>query len=121
MFKFSGYLDRKRFLLASLIRIGLYIASVFAFPFFLRMLLTTMRCGDACGVVGILAATAVKPLVFVLFVFSFVGISLRRARDTGIPAWIGLFIPMLFAADFTFLVFTATPWAFGFSSGVLSI
>lgn len=124
MFKFTDFLGRKRFLWASLLRVGLFVGSVFGFPFFLLALATITNCrsvGGACGAIGVIGAMAFKPLAFVLFVFSFVGISMRRARDAGVPSWIGLFIPLLFAADYTFLVFTGTPWGFGFSAGVLRI
>jgi hypothetical protein len=38
-------------------------------------------------------------------VFSFAGISMRRARDAGVPGSVGLFIPLLLAADGAFLHF----------------
>ena len=122
MFTFAGYLSRKPFIRASVLRIGLFFASVVGFPFLLMAVAAVTNCrsvGSACGAVGLLAATAFKPLAFVLFVFSFVGIAIRRACDAGMPGWVGLFVPLLFAADYTFLVFAITPWSFAFSAGAL--
>ncbi len=44
---------------------------------------------------------------------------MRRARDAGMPAWIGLAVPLFFAADYVYLAYVATPWSFGFATGVL--
>jgi hypothetical protein len=68
---------------------------------------------------GLVVAAIFKPLVFVLFVGSLVGISMRRARDAGLPAFAGLLIPLMLAADYKFGVFAAAPWSFAFSFGVL--
>jgi uncharacterized membrane protein YhaH (DUF805 family) len=122
MFKFFGTLDRRKFLWASLLRIALFIASVFGFPFLVRAIATTTRCGiDTCGAVALVTAMAFKPLAFVVFVFSFVGICLRRARDAGVPGWIGLFIPLLLSFNYGFFLFAGAPWSFAFSSGVLRV
>jgi uncharacterized membrane protein YhaH (DUF805 family) len=124
MFKFFGTVGRKAFLWGSALRIGLFIASVVGFPFFLMALGAATNCrsiGGACGAVGVVGAMSFKPLAFVVFVFSFVGIAMRRARDAGVPGWIGLFIPLLLAADQNFLVYSGTPWAFPFSAGVLHL
>ena len=105
MFKFAGTMGRKWFLWASGLRIGLFLASVVGFPFFLMALFAITGCGrvgGACSAVGVIGAAAFKPLAFAIFVFSFVGISMRRARDAGVPGWIGLFVPLLFAADQAF-------------------
>jgi len=47
---------------------------------------------------------AVMPLAYVLFVLCFVVISTRRARDAGMPALAGLFIPLLLAFNYHFVV-----------------
>ena len=122
MFTFHGYMGRQQFLLASALRIGLFLATIVGFPFLMRALATASRCSaDTCGAVALVAAIAVKPLAFTVFVFSFVGISVRRARDAGVPGWIGLFIPLLFAFDHNFFVFAGAPWSFAFSAGALHI
>lgn len=97
MFKFDGFIDRRTFLRAAALRLGLFIASVLVFPFLLMGLASISACarvGGACGAVGLLGSMAFKPLAFVLLVFSFVGISMRRTRDVGMPGPLGLFIPL---------------------------
>jgi uncharacterized membrane protein YhaH (DUF805 family) len=122
MFTFHGYMGRQQFLLASALRIGLFLATIVGFPFLVRALATASRCSaDTCGALGLVTAVAVKPLAFIVFVFSFVGISVRRARDAGVPGWIGLFIPLLFALDHNFFVFAGAPWSFAFSAGALHV
>ncbi len=118
MFRFAGHIGCQRFFWASALRIGLFVASIAGFPWVVAAT-TGCRGTDACGAIGLVAATAFRPLVFVLFVFSFAGISMRRARDAGIPVWIGLVILVLLVADYRFLVFAAAPWSFAFSAGVL--
>lgn len=124
MFEFYGRFTRAQFASASAIRIGLFAASVVGFPFLLVPLSQATGCqsiGGACGVVELLIATAVKPLAFVLFVFSFAGISVRRVRDMGVPGWVGLCVPVLFAADWRFLVTVGAPWTLAFSTGILDL
>jgi len=121
MFTFTGYLNQRRFAYAAGFRIGLFIASVLAFPFALYGLAILTDCrsvGGACGAVGLVGAMAFKPLVAYLFVFSFLGISLRRSRDAGLPAWIGLVIPLLLAADLNNLMVIGAPWSLAFSQGI---
>jgi uncharacterized membrane protein YhaH (DUF805 family) len=107
MFTFLGVMGRRRFLWAAGARIALFAASVAAFPLFMMTLATLTGCqsvGGACGAVGLLGAMAYKPLVFTCLVFSFIGITMRRARDVGMPGWVGLYIPLLIAAGQAFFV-----------------
>ncbi len=74
MFTFTGYLNQRRFAYAAGLRIGLFVASVLAFPFALYGLkfLTDCRSVDGtCGTVGLVGAMTFKPLVAYLFVLSF--------------------------------------------------
>ena len=122
MFKFDGCIDRGTFLRAAALRIALFIASIVAFPFLLVSVASLSGCasvGGACGAVGLIASMAFKPFAFILFVFSLAGISVRRTRDAGMPGVLGLFIPLLFTANYTFFVYAGAPWSFAFSSGVL--
>jgi uncharacterized membrane protein YhaH (DUF805 family) len=119
MFEFYGRLTRAQFVRASAVRIVLFAASVVVFPFLFVALAQVSGCqgvGGACGALELVVAIAVKPLAFVLFVFSFAGISVRRVRDIGPPGWLGL----LFAADWQFLVTTGAPWSLAFWAGILS-
>src|SRR5215204_6604677 len=98
VFTFSNYLDPKRFAIAAGIRIGLFIVSIVIFPPLLWGIANASGCrgvGGACGALGLVVAMAYKPLVAVAFIFSFAGISVRRARDAGVPGWVGLFVPLL--------------------------
>jgi uncharacterized membrane protein YhaH (DUF805 family) len=122
MFSFPGRTDRTRFLIGAGIRIAFFIASVFAFPFMLYGIALASNCGlvgGACGAVALIASMALKPLFFTAFVFSFVGLSVRRVRDAGFPAVLGLAIPLLMAADYRFGIFTGAHWSFAFSAGAL--
>src|SRR5215203_5414852 len=122
VFTFSNYLDPKRFAIAAGIRIGLFIVSIVIFPLLLWGIANASGCrgvGGACGALGLVVAMAYKPLVAVAFIFSFAGISVRRARDAGVPGWVGLFVPLLFAADHAVLTVFGAPWSLGFSLGVL--
>src|SRR5215208_6748778 len=122
VFTFSNYLDPKRFAIAAGIRIGLFIVSIVIFPLLLWGVANASGCrgvGGACGALGLVVAMAYKPLVAVAFIFSFAGISVRRARDAGVAGWVGLFVPLLFAADHAVLTVFGAPWSLGFSLGVL--
>src|SRR5262249_10317077 len=101
MFKYYGTMGRKPFIWASLLRIGLFVASVAGFPFILSGIVAISGCrgiGGACGALGVIVAMGFKPLAFAIFDFSFIGVAMRRARDAGLPSWVGLLIPLLFAA-----------------------
>src|SRR5829696_563724 len=122
VFTFSNYLDPKRFAIAAGIRIGLFIVSIVIFPLLLWGIANASGCrgvGGACGALGLVVAMAYKPLVAVAFIFSFAGISVRRARDAGVAGWVGLFVPLLFAGDYVVLTVFGAPWSLGFSLGVL--
>ena len=124
MLKFNGVINRGTFLWAAALRLGLFIASVVGFPFLLMAIVSASGCrgiGGACGAVGLIAGTAFKPLAFILFVFSFCGIAVRRARDSGMPGPLGLFIPLLFTSNYAFLIYAGAPWSVGFSAGVLFV
>lgn len=121
MFAFIGYVNQRHFAYAAGLRIGLFVGSVFAFPFLLNGLTILTDCrsvGGACGALGLVGAMAFKPLVAYLFVFSFLGISLRRSRDAGLPAWIGLAAIPLLPADVNNLMVIGAPWSLAFSQGI---
>ena len=119
MFTFTGYFDRSGYLLAAILRIGLFVASIFVFPFALALLVNPKSCGDACGALGLVAAMAYKPFVAYLFIFSMISVSVRRARDAGLPSWSGLAVPLLLAADKDYLTLYGAPWYLAFSRGMM--
>lgn len=41
-----------------------------------------------------------------------------RSRDAGLPAWIGLAIPLQLAADLNNLMVVGAPWSLAFSQGI---
>src|SRR5215831_16393251 len=104
MLKFHGVMGRRGFFWACALRIGLFLASVPAQAFVLLALVRATHCDPvACNVVGLLGQMGYRWWVAAIFVFSFAGISMRRARDAGVPGWVGLLIPLLLAADGAFL------------------
>jgi hypothetical protein len=121
---FYGCLDRRGYLTIFGISIAAFVASVFAFPFLVAGLQQASGCrgiGGACGALGVVVAVAYKPLAAALFIGSLIGPALRRARDAGLPSFVGVLVPLLFAADFQFLIFAVAPWAFAFAAGALSV
>jgi uncharacterized membrane protein YhaH (DUF805 family) len=124
VFQFSGRLGRRPFLIGAAIRVLLFAATVVGFPYILWGIAKITNCasvGGACGAVGLVSAMGLKPVFFFGFVFSLVGISLRRMRDTGLPGGFGLGIPLLVLADFNFGLYGGAPWSFAFSTGVLAV
>src|SRR5215475_3273437 len=106
MLELTGHLDRRQFLSAAGLRIGLFLVSVVGFPSLWIAAAQLLGCGGtpesastwvlSCAWVSFAAAIWFKPLALSVFVFSLIGIAMRRARDAGAPAWVGLFIPLLF-------------------------
>jgi uncharacterized membrane protein YhaH (DUF805 family) len=122
MSTFHGRMGRGSFLRAAAMRIGLFAASVIGFPFFLMAVAQASGCagiGGACGALGLLVATVIKPLAFIALLFSFVGISMRRSADAGLPAWVGLIVPAFLSINYNYFVYNGAPWSFAFSAGVL--
>lgn len=125
MLRFSGRLGRRGFAIGAAIRIAVFVLLTLAFPLFLYGLAALFNCfaspSQGCNVLGLVGASMYKPTVFVLLLFSFFGISVRRVRDIGLPGWTGLLIPLLLAADWSFLVLLGTSWSFSFTAGVLYV
>ena len=122
MFSFQGRLTRWRFLTGAAIRIVLFAATIIGFPFILWAIGKATNCasvGGACGAVALTASMALKPVFFFIFVFSLIGISLRRARDTGLPASLGLIVPLLALGDISIGSLAGAHWSHAFAVGVL--
>src|ERR1044072_9116663 len=105
---FGGRLRRLAYLTRAAIRVALFAATVVGFPYILFAIGKLTNCaspGGACGAVALVASTALKPIFFIAFVLSLVGISMRRTRDAGLPAAVGLIIPGLVTADYQFGLF----------------
>lgn len=102
VFAWRGRLDRRAFVIHAAVAIGYIAALIFGFRYFLYALVTGMKCGDACGVVGIVASSALRPILFYVFLAFVFSICIRRVRDAGLPAWLGAFVPLMALADRTF-------------------
>ena len=103
MILFGGRLKRRAYLAHAAIRVALFAATVVGFPYILFAVGKLTGCasvGGACGAVALVASTALKPIFFVAFVFSLIGICMRRTRDAGLPAALGLIVPGLVLADY---------------------
>lgn len=122
MFRFAGQIGRQRFFWGAALRIGLFLACVAGFPFLLATIAEATGCrGMACRAVAVFTAMVVKPVVFALFAFSFAGLAMRRARDSGLPAWLGLGVVGLLAADYRILAFGGEPWSLAFLAKALQV
>lgn len=122
MFKFSGTISDRNFLVALAIRFLGLILTYIAFPFLVYGFALAIGCTQgACGILGIMAAIFIKPFIIGIFAFSLLGISVRRMRTLNIPAWAGLALPALVLCDFTVLtVIGSSSWT-GMMLGVISI
>jgi hypothetical protein len=120
VFEFGGYIDHGKFARAAALRLGLFVAS--EFPYLLMAIASASgyaNVGEVWAMGAFIVATIFRPLAFSLFVFSFVGISMRRTRDAGVPGPAGLLIPLLFASSYLFLIYAGVPRSLPFSDGVL--
>lgn len=117
---FSKSITRGEYAIAVGWRLGLFVAVTVAFPFALAGTLTASKCagvGGACGALALVIGLYVKPIVFLVFLASLIGISLKRARDLGVPGAIGLLVPALLLADWQFATIVGAPWSVGFVLG----
>ena len=98
---FSGTLSRGRYARATAIRIGLYIAGHLVVVGVLWLMQNTHACsGEGCvAFTGMATAIFVLPAFYFLLIVSFIGISMRRMRDIGLPAALALAIPVLMLGD----------------------
>jgi uncharacterized membrane protein YhaH (DUF805 family) len=124
MFQFSGRLGPRPFANAAAWRVALYLIFLAGVP--LGMLgmshfsvcVAPESCGGVAFGLSFIWLFVLKPLFLVVFAFSLVGISMRRFRDAGLPAWSGLFIPLMAVADYQYCFWATLPWGF-LSSGVM--
>ncbi|MEZ5907320.1 MAG: DUF805 domain-containing protein [Hyphomicrobiaceae bacterium] len=124
MFRFRGVLSRRDYAIAALIRIAVFLAVTFAFPFLLKTFVYSTNCrgvGGACGALALVVAIYLKPIIYLVFVYSWLGITVRRLRDAGLPvALVGVLV-VLFWADAAFAVVFGSPWTVGFVLGILKL
>ena len=119
---FAGQMSRDRYTRAVLVRLGLFVAATAAFPFLLYGIATLSNCrsvGGACGAVGLVVSLYGKPPIYLLFVASFIGITIKRLRDLRLPVALAAIVPLLMLADFSFGVTIGAPWSLGFVLGAM--
>ena len=112
-------MSRGSYALRSAVRVLILVALTIAFPFVLRLMLKKSGCGnDTCGALSLVLSLFAKPAIYIVFVLSFIGITMRRLRDAGIPVWIVVALPLLFLADLSFAMAFGAPWTVGFVMGM---
>ena len=106
----------------SAIAVTALAAATFGFPLVAWGLLRATHCGvDTCGAVGLVAAMTLKPVIVLAFLAYLLAISVRRARNAGLPALCGVFVPLMAVADINVMLYVGAGWAYAFSSGVLRL
>jgi uncharacterized membrane protein YhaH (DUF805 family) len=120
---FAGRLSRGRYARATAVRIGLFVAATLAFPFLLYAIIKSSNCGGiggACGALGLVVSVYLKPPFYLLLVLSFIGITIRRVRDVGLPVALAAVVPVLMLGDVMFGMTFGGPWSLAFSFGVIT-
>ncbi len=83
-----------------------------------RGLLRRSGCAvDTCGALGLVVSLYIKPILVVAIIALFVWPAVRRSRDAGMPASIGLLVPILLLIDVPLFLFAGAPWSLGFTLG----
>jgi uncharacterized membrane protein YhaH (DUF805 family) len=117
---FSGAMSRKAYALHCAVRVSIFVAVTIAFPFVLRLIVKNSGCKiDTCGALSLFVSFFAKPSIYVLFVLSLVGVTVRRLRDAGIPVGLAAVVPVLLLADLGFAMAFGAPWSVGFVVGIL--
>jgi uncharacterized membrane protein YhaH (DUF805 family) len=119
---FAGRLSRGRYARAAAIRIGLFVAATLAFPLLLYAIIKSSNCGGiggACGALALVVSFYFKPPLYLIFVISFIGITVRRVRDVGLPVALAAAVPVLMLGDVMFGMTFGAPWSLAFSFGVV--
>src|SRR5258707_12347069 len=113
-------MSQRDYAVASAWRVGLFAVVTVAYPFLLASVLRSSNCagvGGACGALALVISMVVKPIIFIAFVVSMIAISVRRARDVGLPGFAALVIPALMLSDWQFGPTFGAPCSVGFVLG----
>ncbi|KRB58703.1 hypothetical protein ASE04_03120 [Rhizobium sp. Root708] len=105
-------------------RFGIFVAITLGFPFFVYGVIEITGArgtGGAAGALALVIGLYLKPLIYLLFAFSLLRISMRRSRALDISPLIGISVTLLVLADFAFGISFGSFWAVGFSLGILAI
>jgi hypothetical protein len=119
---FAGHLADGPYTRAILTRVGLFVGATIALPFVLYGIAEISDCASiagACGAVGLGVSMFGKPPIYLLFIASFIGITVRRLRDLGLPVSLAAIVPVMMLADFSFAVSFGAPWSMAFTIGAI--
>jgi hypothetical protein len=120
----SGFLSGPQFGRKLAIRVGIFLALTLGFPFIVYGLVIATgasRVAGAAGALAVVAGVYLKPVIIGVFLISLVMPCWRRMRSLGLPAYWGLIVPILIAADATYLLVLGTHWGVAFSLGIWRI
>jgi|HubBroStandDraft_6_1064221.scaffolds.fasta_scaffold511119_1 uncharacterized membrane protein YhaH (DUF805 family) len=120
---FAGRMSRGAYARAAAIRIGLFVAATVAFPFVLYAIIKSSNCagiGGACGALALVVSFYIKPPLYILLVLSFVGITVRRVRDIGLPVALAAAVPVLMLGDVIFGMTFGAHWSLAFTFGAIT-
>lgn len=78
------------------------------------------RVGGACAAVSVLTGTLLRPILLVLLALALLRPSWRRARMIGLPAAVGLSVPLLVLLDWKYLTTLGARWSFNFDLGIFN-
>jgi uncharacterized membrane protein YhaH (DUF805 family) len=117
---FRGRTDAATFATAAGCVNALFVGITLAFPFLLTGLLSLSGCqsvGGACGALGLVLAIWIKPMIYVAYVSSFLGLAMRRLRDAGLPVALALGLLVLMLGDVQWSIVAGAPWSVAFATG----
>lgn len=117
---FAGELSRGAYARAAAIRIVAFVALTVALPLALNAILSATDCArntGACGAIALVVYFFLKPIIYLLFVLSFIRITVRRFRDLRLPAAIAIILPLLMLGDVMFGITMGAHWGVGFVLG----
>ncbi len=117
---FRGRTDAATFAAAAGWVNALFVGVTIAFPFLLYWLLSISGCqrvGGACGALGLVLAIYIKPMIYIAYVLSFLGLAWRRLRDAGLPSVLALGLFVLMLSDVQWGLVMGSPWSVGFATG----
>jgi hypothetical protein len=118
------WISARDYAVGAAIRFGIFVAITLGFPFFVYGAIEMSGArgtGGAAGALALVLGLYLKPLIYLLFAFSLLRISIRRARALGISPLIGISVTLLVLADSAFGISFGSSWAVGFSLGILAI
>jgi hypothetical protein len=122
MFSWTGVLDRAAYAWRAAVTIAFMVGTIILFPYLIKAVVSASHCSlDTCGAVGLAVPTILRPMLFIAAMAMALSACVRRARDAGLPPWVGAFPPLMLAGDEALLQYGGAGWAYPFSAGILTI